>query len=78
MTFTEILHDLSIKLAIEGLAEDFSISLPENIFYRLCWEIQKHSGKYVRHHDDGSIEEGKTTHLILSVPSGQLFITSRK
>lgn len=72
----EAIENFSVTLLREGFSGgDLHIILPEGAFYMLCWEIQKHSGKYLRRHPDGSTEEGSTTGLVVNTSYGKVYVS---
>jgi hypothetical protein len=72
----EAIEILATTFAREGCDGDFTLRLPKNSFFKLCWELQQHSGKYLRHHTDGSVEKGETVSLSISTPYGKVLVLS--
>lgn len=74
MVLTDAIKNLGLTFLRETGRGKFILKVESTIFDKLCWEVQKHSGKYVRHHDDGSREEGKTTMLQINTVDGPICI----
>jgi hypothetical protein len=68
------LEQLMMEFTKEGCDGDITLKVSDRLMDRFCLEIQKHQGKYVRHHDDGSIEKGQTISLKFNTSFGTVHI----